>query len=86
MEKQDSRVPFTLPYIMSMTQRGQSSSCSATSLCYQPPLPLQRQYAPPPCHALLFGGREAHKQAIEEWVALQFLFDRQWLSLKVCAG
>jgi 4-alpha-glucanotransferase len=27
--------------------------------------------------------REEHKQAIEQWVATQFLFDRQWRALKV---
>ncbi|KAJ9509665.1 hypothetical protein QJQ45_011343 [Haematococcus lacustris] len=29
---------------------------------------------------------EKHKQAIEEWVALQFLFDRQWLALRAYAN
>ena len=27
--------------------------------------------------------REKHKQAIEEWVAIQYIFDCQWLALKV---
>jgi hypothetical protein len=30
--------------------------------------------------------REEHKQAYEEWIATQFLFDRQWLALRVSKG
>jgi hypothetical protein len=30
--------------------------------------------------------RAKNRQAIEEWVALQFLFDTQWLAIKVRAA
>lgn len=34
----------------------------------------------------MFVCRQENKQAIEEWVAIQFLFDKQWSEIRVSAS